>query len=103
MAWQAATSVGRVALGVAVCEPSVVTSLRTPRPLECYSHSKKLSHFFQIFFGPAENHLLRLILRRSMPSSSIANSLAFNSTLAVSARTAGRRNVPSSSRLYQMQ
>ena len=40
------------------------------------------------------------MLRRSIPSSSIANSLAFSSMLAVSGFATGIRNVPCSSRLY---
>src|SRR5262249_4348237 len=46
------------------------------------------------------NRGMRLTLRRSIPASSMASSLAFISTLARPSFTAGRRKVPASNRLY---
>ena len=47
------------------------------------------------------NRLLRLMLLRSIPSSSIASSVALSSTLVHTSFSAGSLNAPSSSRLYQ--
>jgi len=74
-----------------------VDPTRTPRLVEML----EILEYCQLP-GRKAKRRRRLMLVRSIPASNMASSLAFSSTLAPEVFAAGRRNVPSSSRLYQM-
>ena len=64
--------------------------------------SENLFYYLIILRGHAGRvkRLRRLMLVKSIPASSMASSLGFSSTLTPTFDGAGRRNVPSSKRLY---